>query len=208
MKQKILLALVVLFAMQTLCWAESKSTISFSWALLYCNKGGTISSMDVAKNLSVYSGDSLRIMIKPKDAYVYLFYQDSSGDLSLIYPIPVYNHKIGTLSYVPSEKEWYEFDRNKGTETLYLLASKKRLLDLEQITKKYLDAQAKDKGDLESSVLAEIKNIRKANSSFTTSAEKSVSVIGSFRGKPSSEVLATEITAESFYGKTIRIEHK
>lgn len=84
MKKIVLLALVVLFVMQTLCWAESESTISFSWALLLRNKSGTISSIDTANNPSVSSGDFIRILIHPKNAYVYLFYQNSSGDLSLI----------------------------------------------------------------------------------------------------------------------------
>lgn len=114
------------------------------------------------------------------------------------------------LSYIPSEKEWYEFDHHTGTEILHLLASRERLLDLEEITKKYLNAEPKEKSELRLSVLAEIKKMRKENSSLMTPAEKPVSIIGSFRGKPGSglESLATEVKAESFYGKTIRIEHK
>lgn len=208
MKKVILLALVVLSVTQAFCRAESESMISFSWALLYRDKEGTISSIDTANNHSVYSGDLLRIIIHPKNAYVYLFYQDASDNLTLIYPESVTNHKMGTLSYIPSEKDWYEFDHHTGTEILHLLASRERLHDLEQITKQYLNAEPKDKADLRLSVLAEIKKMRKANSRLMTPAEKPVSIIGSFRGKPDSESLATEVKAESFYGKTIRIEHK
>jgi hypothetical protein len=207
LKRKILLVILIAFTMQTTCWAESGTKVSFSWALIHRDKKGT-TSIDASKNPVVFSGDFLHIIINPKNTHVYIYYHDSSDDLSCLYPSSAKDHKITGTIYIPSEKDWFKFDQHTGIETFYILASKQRLQNLERITREYLNASPNGKVKLKAKLLLEIQDLRKANSNLATTAEKPVPVAGSFRGISNTVGIATEVEADNFYGKTIRIEHQ
>lgn len=73
------------------------------------------------------SGDYFRFQTKiDKDAYVYVVFQDSSGNIESL--------EKGFISggkdyFLPDGNKWYHLDKNTGTEKLYLLASKNKIED-------------------------------------------------------------------------------
>jgi hypothetical protein len=208
-KKLVFLAMAILFLMvNAVNAAQSRSMMTFSWALERRDKMNTVTVIDTKKNPVVYSGDSMKIYFKPENnVYVYFYYYDIEGNLSMLFPDPMYEKKMGEPCYIPAGEKWFVFDQHTGTETFYLLASTERLLNLEQFTKEYLNVKSREKEGKKARVLDEIKKIRKANSKFTAISEHPVSIAGSFRGT-SLENMATKVEAEKFYGKTIRIEHK
>jgi hypothetical protein len=65
-------------------------------------------------------------------------------------------------------------------------------------------------------IVSEIRTVRKHYSTFSTIAEKPVSIGGNIRGtekvegarRPDVVILATQISAKNFYSKTITIDHQ
>ena len=185
--------------------------LSFKWALLHRDKQGKIEVLDFKKNPAVTSGDFLKIFILPlKDVHIYVFLYDSQKRLSPLFSQETDIHKVGKKPYyIPDEKGWFEIDANTGTETFYLIASRERLTDLERLTMEYTNASPEKKDEAKLIVLAEIKKVRQYYSKLTTPGEKPVPIAGTFRGEELKPGLtATQVEAEDFYGKTLRLEHK
>lgn len=190
--------------------ASQSTTLSFKWAILHRDQQGKVEVLNFNNSPTVRSGDSLRIFVWPlKGVFIYIYLYDSKKDLSPLFPQPTEIYKIGKPYYIPDEDGWFELDTKKGIETFYLIASKKPLTDLEQLTKEYIGAPPDKKAAAQSSLHTEIKNVRKRFRKFTTLGEKTVSFIGTAREvelKP--DHLAIQVEAENFYGKTLRLEHK
>ena len=96
------------------------------------------------------------------------------------------------------------------------MASTERLLDLEVKINNYLSADTSKKQTLASDVVSEIRNVRKHYSTFSTLAEKPVTIGGNIRGmeevkeslRPDVANIALHISANNFYSKTITIDHQ
>jgi hypothetical protein len=81
---------------------------------------------------------------------------------------------------------------------------------------KYNDADGAKKPAVAKDILAEVRNVRKSFKTFTTLAERPISIGGNVRGLgkeptgglPDVSQIATEISANNFYGKTFTIDHK
>lgn len=73
------------------------------------------------------SGDYFRFQTKiDKDAYVYVVFQDSSGNIESLEK----GYTTGGKGFfLPDGNKWYYLDKNIGTEKLYLLASKNKIED-------------------------------------------------------------------------------
>jgi S1-C subfamily serine protease len=73
------------------------------------------------------SGDKFQVSFKAsKDSYVYIFLQDSKGEISQLLPHPKVeqsNRVIKDDEYViPAKDKWFWLDENVGKETIYILA--------------------------------------------------------------------------------------
>jgi len=80
------------------------------------------------------SGDSFRIKVNiDRDGFVYLIYYNSTGDISGFKKGYV---KAGEELVIPDEKNWYELDKNIGTETIFLIASSH---DIKQFDNKIME---------------------------------------------------------------------
>jgi hypothetical protein len=118
--------------------------------------------------------------------------------------------------YIPQGNEWFELDEHTGQETFYLLASAKRLHELEALINQYETADPVKKSELAKEVLMEIRKLRKAHRKFKTFAEKPVNIMGHLRGSekvepadtPDVTELAVEISGSKFYSRTFTIDHK
>ncbi|MCK5568520.1 MAG: DUF4384 domain-containing protein [Spirochaetes bacterium] len=190
------------------------SLSSFKWAFIHQKKSGDIEVLDFSKTVTVFSGDRLRIFIQPiQNVFIYIYFYDSQKQLSLLFPESFKDfkksYKSGKSYLMPGEEDWFMLDDNAGIETFYLLASEKRLIDLERLTMDYLKASEKKKEMLKFNVLSEIKTVKKNFSKFKTVAEKPVPIAGSARGiNENIEGKAYQVEARQFYGKTLRLEHR
>lgn len=119
--------------------------VSFSWAFFLKPAGGQVKSLDFDLPEPVSGGELLRIYLELHgQSFVYLYLFDAREDLYLVFPPNgcFYNGDVpgAYKTYIPSGHEWFSLDNLKGTERFYLLASSKRLLELEKLTDRFLAA--------------------------------------------------------------------
>jgi hypothetical protein len=96
------------------------------------------------------------------------------------------------------------------------VGSTERLLDLEVKLGNYFSADPADRKPLAQDVVSEIRGLRKRYTTFATIAEKPLSIGGNIRSidtvkvvhRPDVADIATEISANNFYSKTITIDHQ
>ena len=117
--------------------------VSFSWAFFLKPEGGQVKSLDFETPEPVSGGELLRIYLELHgQSFVYLYLFDSREDLYLVFPPngSFYNGDVPAdyKSYIPSGHEWFSLDNLKGTERFYLLASSKRLIELEKLTDRFM----------------------------------------------------------------------
>jgi hypothetical protein len=118
--------------------------------------------------------------------------------------------------YIPAGDHWFELDEHTGEERFYLLATIKRLTDLEALINDYESADNAKKPTLAEQILAEIRKLRKQHLKFKTYAERPVNIIGNMRGTEKAETVkshdiakyAVEISADTFFSRTFTIDHK
>jgi len=83
----------------------------------------------LAEGDTLFSNDYCRIHFElSRDAYAYVLYYDSRGELHQLYPDPASKKpqelKANTPYTVPAaDDQWFQLDDNRGTETVFMLAS-------------------------------------------------------------------------------------
>jgi hypothetical protein len=76
------------------------------------------------------SGDYFRIQTTvDKDAYVYLVFQDSAGEIQSLDKRLITG---GTDLFLPDKDKWFRLDQNTGTERIWVLAAKDKIADFEK----------------------------------------------------------------------------
>lgn len=175
----------------------------------------------ITKDTVLKTGDEIKMMVELKEnCYVYVIYHSSKGEIGLLFPEDLRqfsgDYKAGKNYYIPSGRRWFELDKNIGRETFYLLASTERLLDLEASIGNYKAADDSKKPSYADQILGEIRTVKRKFRTFTTLAERPVTIGGNIRGvekqeeskRPDISTVATEITANNFYSKTFTIDHQ
>ena len=201
--------------------ANQEANVQFQWAFGALKKANGSKFEAVTKDTDLKTGDQIKFFLKVNDnCFVYLIYRSSQGDLSILFP-----HRFKLMSpeytlkgnhYIPKDDQWFELDEHTGEERFYLLASQKRLMDLEALINDYESADAAKKPPLSKSILTEIRKLRKQHLKFKTYAERPVNIIGNLRGTEKAETAgsqdiskyAVEISADTFYSRTFTIDHK
>lgn len=215
-----LLAALVLAT--TIAAAQEKPNVSFEWAFATLSGAGKdITLVPIVRDTTLQTGDQLKMMVRLKtDCFVYVIHENPAGEISIRFPYDLKqftaDYKTGKNYFIPKARDWFKLDNNTGRETFYLVASGRRLLDLEALLSKYKDATDSKKPAVAKDILAEIRNVRKSFKTFTTLAERPISIGGNVRGLgkdqtgalPDVSQIATEISAHNFYGKTFTIDHK
>jgi len=189
--------------------------LQFNWAFEKRAPDGAARAINFSEKVAISPGDLFKISIQPvKNAFIYLFLHDASGNLQLLFPDRFMDFDstgyLNAQTFIPNGENWFTLDNAQGTERFYLLASSKRLSSLESVTLAYQKA-VQGKGNVDAArqaVLDEISRLRRANSQLTTIAEKPVTIAGGIRGpNEATAKLATQIEALNFYTKTFRLEH-
>ena len=199
---------------------QDEANIGFEWAFgALIGKSKTM--VPITHDTTLKSGEEIKMLVKlKKECYVYLVQQDSKGGIELLFPYKIQqfqtDYAVDKNYYVPKGRAWNAFDKNTGKEVFFLIASADRLLDLEVKLGNYFSADGSKKQSLADDVVSEIRSVRKRYSTFSTIAEKPVTIGGNIRGtekvegarRPDVAAIATTISAKNFYSKTITIDHQ
>jgi hypothetical protein len=201
---------------------QNDGNIDFEWAFgVLGYNGKTPFPIPITRDTVLKSGDEIKMMVKmTKDCYVYAIYLDSQGDLSLLFPYSIRQFQTDYIAakpyYIPKGRNWMMLDKNTGKEIFFIVGSTERLLDLEAKLGNYYSADPSNRKSLALEVVSEIRSLRKRYSTFATLAEKPLSIGGNIRSldtvqaarRPDVADIATEISAQNFYSKTITIDHQ
>jgi len=202
--------------------AQGESDIVFQWtfgAIKNTNTGPQFET--VSRDTTLKTGDQIKFFIKSnKSCFVYLIYLSSQEELSVLFPyrfkLLSKDYQISGNHYIPEGDQWFELDEFAGLEKFYLLASAKRLSELEALINEYESADKTKKSTLGQKIIAEIRSLRKKHLKFKTYAEKPVTIIGSMRGTDKTQAVglndladhAVEISASNFFSRTYTIDHQ
>ncbi len=216
--------LFLLFSTRGDVIAEQKGedAVSFRWAF-----GAMVGATDdrrlvaITRDTVLKTGDRLKLLLQLKNrCFVYLFYRTAEDEIYLLFPYKLKlfdtGYKTGEKYYIPEGKRWFELDKDVGLETFYLLASAKRLHQLEALYRKYDSVAGEEKKKLAKQLLAEIRMIKRKHRKFATLAERPIAIGGNVRGVvkdekstfPDIDAIASEVSASNFYSKTFTIDHK
>ncbi|HAP37168.1 MAG TPA: hypothetical protein DCQ28_15015 [Bacteroidetes bacterium] len=200
--------------------SDTEENVNYKWSFVAkvgTGEGRRLST--ITRDTILHSGEEFKMMVNLlKKSYVYVIHKSSTSELSVLYPYsfdaPM---ELEKNFYIPKGRSWFKLDKNTGDETFYILASQERLTDLENRLRQYSDAAQTNKKDLVAGIITDIKEIKKKYRTYSTLAERPISIAGNVRGTKTDAVdidridiatLATEISANNFYSKTITIEHK
>lgn len=201
---------------------KESEEIVFQWAFCTIRKADSGQRLDViTRDTTLKTGDQIKFFLQLKSpCYLYLIYQSSQRELSVLYPARFKHHDDKDARpvkhYIPEGNQWFELDEYSGKEKFFLLAASIRLLDLENLINKYESADNAKKSGLADKITSEIRNLRKRHLKFKTYAEKPVTIIGNLRGAEQSESVnskdiadhAVEISTTTFFSRTYTIDHQ
>ena len=199
---------------------QSEANISFDWAFgALTGKSKTL--VPITRDTTLKSGEEIKMMVKlTNECYVYIIHQGSKGEIDLLFPYEIRqfqsDYTVDKNYYIPKGRSWNVLDNSTGKEVFFLIASTERLLDLEVKIGNYFSADTSKRQSIANDIVSEIRSVRKHYSTYTTIAEKPLTIGGNIRGtekvegarRPDVANIATQISAKNFYSKTITIDHQ
>jgi hypothetical protein len=221
--------LVLSLALRTVAGAAGESPaqtnvpdVFFRWAFAaFTTQDGKDSIQPITRDTSLHTGDRVKMMVElQKKCFVYVFHSNQQQGVQLIFPSTfqqfTVDYQLDRKYYVPRGDAWFRLDGDKGEESFYLLASAKRLDNLEQAYSKFEAADAAGKADAAKAVIDLIRTLRKEHRELTTPAERPSPIGGALRGVEKSQnsaefdisTLANEVVSTGFVARTFTIEHK
>ncbi len=199
---------------------QNEANIGFNWAF-GALAGKSKSMVSIMHDTTLKSGEEIKMLVKlTKDCFVYVIHQDSRGEINLLFPYEIRqfqaDYTVDKNYYIPKGRSWREFDKNTGKEVFFLIASSERLLDLEVKLGNYFSADTSKRQPIATDIVSLIRSVRKRYTTYATIAEKPLTIGGNIRGtekvegarRPDVATIATQISANNFYSKTITIDHQ
>ena len=218
---------IAMFNNHTMIFAQQEkgqleNNVTFSWAF------GAIKNTDagphfeaITRDTALKTGDQIKFFLRVESkCYIYLIYQSSQGDLNVLFPhrfkLLDNNYQISKNYYIPKGDQWFELDKDTGTEKFYLLSSANRLVELEDLINEYESTDRSNKIAVGEKIISEIRGLRKKHRIFKTHVERPVTIIGKMRGTDKTKALglediaayALEISANNFFIRTFTIDHQ
>ncbi|MBN2735770.1 MAG: hypothetical protein JXR70_02235 [Spirochaetales bacterium] len=225
MKKQLILILITFLSLSSYGQTTTRP-LNFSYAFLFREPGTEAQAINPNTSETRLSSQAeIKVFLKPGPGVnIYLFLQDEQDALYLLFP-----EKPGDLdccysfaqSYTyPPANSWTGFDQSQGKEKFLLLASTTRLRKLEELTTIYLPKLSRlwqspdnikliqETAQARHSIIEEIAKLRLEYSEYQSAKEKPVVIAGEFRdGEIPEGITATEVSANGFYAKTIRLVH-
>ena len=216
-----------IFKSQTAVFAQqaevqAEDNVTFQWAF------GARRNTDIGpqfeaitRDTVMKSGDQIKFFLRVENkCFVYLIYQSSQGDLSVLFPYRFKlldnGYQISSNYYIPKGDTWFELDEHTGTEKFYLLAASDRLVELEDLINEYESADKSNKITIGKKITLETRRLRKKHRKFKSQVEKPVTIIGQMRGTEKTKAAglkdiadyALEISTNNFFIRTFTIDHQ
>ena len=201
---------------------QETENVGFKWAFgAMVGSGKDRKFVSVTRDTTLMSGDEIKMFVElTKDCFVYVIHSGPRGEIDLYFPYDLKDlnagYKTATNYYLPKGRRWDKFDNNVGRESFYVLAASDRLVELEALLSSYLSADNSKRPPISEQIIAEIRNVKKKFRTFTTLAEKPITIGGNVRSlekaeearRPDVSTIATQISANNFYSKSFTIDHK
>jgi hypothetical protein len=196
--------------------------VDFRWAFAAkTSHDGKSGTQPVTQDMALKSGDQVKMMVElQRKCFVYLFHDNRRDGVKLLFPYALQqfegDYQPERRYYIPRGEAWFRLDDNPGQEVFYLVASAKRLDDLEKAYMRYESAEAASKVETARALVDLIKELRREHRELSSPAERPVPIGGTLRsvGKvqdPDRLDIATfadEILSTGFVARTYTIEHK
>ena len=218
----VVLCLVVLMVPWVNAEKKEVKNVCFRWAFgAMVGPENDLRLVAITRDTTLRTGDQLKLLVElKKKCFVYLIYHSGQDDILMLFPYKLEqfstDYKISKKYFIPQGNLWFELDENSGLETFYLLASAKRLNELEALFKSHEMEGVVDKQKRAKKILNQIHKIKRQYRTLTTNAERPVSIGGNIRGvNKDQEILpldfdaiSAEVSASNFYSRTFTIEHQ
>ncbi|MGE3539395.1 MAG: DUF4384 domain-containing protein [Candidatus Tectimicrobiota bacterium] len=202
---------VLEWAGQGVAQGQSDENIHFLWLFEAREKrqpGDRVEHFAITQDTELKLGDQLRMALElRKPCYVYVLYHSAQGELQQLFPYEQgkfeQDHALDKRYLIPAgEDMWFTLNGKTGQETFYLLASTKRLIDLETLLAAHSAAAAAERAPLVSQTLAAIRKLKRQHRQLASPAERPIPIAGNMRH----DVKPTEVRAQDFYSKTFTLD--
>lgn len=201
---------------------KDENKIVFQWAFCSLREADSGTQLKIiTRDTALKSGEQIKFFVQMESSgSLYLIYESSRGEIRVLFPYrfkpPGSSKTLSAKHYIPQGNQWFELDEHIGQEKFYLLASARRLFELEALLNRYESADEAKRLGLSEEIKLEIRNLRKRHLKFKTYAEKPVTVNGKLRGAGETQILhsrdiadyAVEISTTIFFSRTYTIDHQ
>ena len=162
------------------CYPE----VDFRWAFAAKTlQDGKSSTQPVTQDMALKSGDQVKMMVElQRKCFVYLFHDNRRDSVKLLFPYALQqfegDYQPERRYYIPRGDAWFRLDDNPGQEVFYLVASAKRLDDLEKAYMRHESAEAALKVETARALVDLIKELRREHRELSSPAERPVPIGG------------------------------
>jgi len=196
--------------------------VDFLWAFAVTSvRDGKIDTQPITRDMVLKSGDQIKMMVDLcKRCFVYVFHYNQRDGVKLLFPGELQqfdmDYEPERRYYIPPGESWFRLDENPGREVFYLVASAKRLDELEKAYLRHESAGAPLKAETAKALVDKIRELRKEHRELGSPAERPVSIGGVLRGFEKGRdpnrfdiaAFAVEIMSPGLVARTYTIEHK
>jgi len=226
----ILSAVFVLLLLESACSLAAEDTpgrsadpeVIFRWAFTAMSgQDAKARVLPVTQEMTLKSGDQLKMMVElERKCFVYIFHDNQHDSIKLLFPYALQqfegDYQPNRKYYIPRAEAWFRLDEKPGREVFYLIASAKRLDELEKAYLRHDSAEAAFKAETARALLDRIKEIKRQHRELTSPAERPVPIGGALRNVEKVEdpnrfdiaAFADEVLSSGFVARTYSIEHK
>ena len=158
--------------------------VDFRWAFAAkTSQDGKSITQPVTQDMALKSGDQIKMMVElQRKCFVYFFHDNRRDSVKLLFPYALQqfegDYQPERRYYIPRGEAWFRLDENPGQEVFYLVASAKRLDELEKAYLRHESAEAALKAETARALVDLIKELRRA----TPRTEFARRAAGSHRG--------------------------
>ena len=151
--------------------------VDFRWAFAaLAVSDGKTTAQPVTRDITLKTGDQLKMMVElERRCFVYLFHYNPEDGLRLLFPYTLQqfesDYEVHRKYTIPRGEAWFKLDSKTGKEVFYLLASVKRLDDLEKAYLRYETADQASKPPASQAVLDQIRRLRREHLELTGPVE-------------------------------------
>ena len=215
--KRLSILILILFSTVYLFAQEDSKDIRFAWGIIYRNENGEIKLADIENDVRLNQNEKFKFYLKPDNStYLYLFYLSSEGELTVLFPdknmFHTYSRGAKSDIYIPASTEWFllSLDDPDAADKVYLLASSKKIKELDVLIKKFIDytdkSRLENSDDIKDKIIQKIILTIKEHSQFVSYSVKPTSTAGGTRSVPV-EGYYQEISAKDFYARIFEIKY-